>query len=338
MSSPASPYAIGSALVVAATVALSGAVAWGYHGGVLAPGGRAASGSTAAGAAVAAPTAGATAGASSPGALPTASPGTRPAGSTASPASSTPRVVTLPAVKRENFAAAVDAALASSGAVASVTALDLTSGRQVNYGSSEATMPTASIVKADILAAVMLEAQDDGRPLSRAEKALAEPMITQSDNEAAQTLWEQAGRASGIAEANEELGLSETKPPVGTAWGVVQSRAKDQVALLSALTVPGGVISAENQAYAAELMGGVADDQSWGVSAADADGECLIKNGWLPWAEESDRWIINSIGRIKAPNGHEVLIAVMTHNNASQGDGIARVEELAKIATAAVTA
>jgi len=48
---------------------------------------------------------------------------------------------------------------------------------------------TASIVKVDILATLLLRAQDNGRSLTSSESALATRMIRASDNDAATSLW-----------------------------------------------------------------------------------------------------------------------------------------------------
>ena len=57
---------------------------------------------------------------------------------------------------------------------------------------------TASIIKVGIMAAVMDRAQRGGRGLTAWEKGQLWPMITQSDNNAATTLWNSANRPSPI--------------------------------------------------------------------------------------------------------------------------------------------
>ena len=55
----------------------------------------------------------------------------------------------------------------------SVAVLDMDSGASAVYG--EGAFDTASIVKVDILAALLLQAQDAGRQLTAAEKARTPP-------------------------------------------------------------------------------------------------------------------------------------------------------------------
>src|SRR5205809_732409 len=52
---------------------------------------------------------------------------------------------------------------------------------------------TASIVKVDVLATLLLVAQDAHRELTQTERSLARQMIGESDNDAADDLWEAVG-------------------------------------------------------------------------------------------------------------------------------------------------
>ncbi|MGW0086462.1 serine hydrolase [Streptomyces sp. NPDC003393] len=192
---------------------------------------------------------------------------------------------------------------------------------------------TASIVKVDILAALLLQAQDAGRHLTAAERALAEPMIRHSDNAAANALWRQIGRASGLEAANKRLGLTATKGGPGAKWGLTRTTARDQIRLLRAVfddttpTVSAPALNEESRAYIRSLMSSVAADQAWGVSAA-ADSQWALKNGWLQ-RSTTGLWDVNSIGRVTA-NGHHYLVAALSGGSASMSDGVALVEKAAR--------
>ena len=54
---------------------------------------------------------------------------------------------------------------------------------------------TASIVKVDVLATLLAQAQAAGRFLTAGQQALAVPMIEQSDNDDAEDLWDSEGGA-----------------------------------------------------------------------------------------------------------------------------------------------
>jgi hypothetical protein len=53
---------------------------------------------------------------------------------------------------------------------------------------------TASTLKVDILATLLVQAQAAGRPLTPEEQSLAVPMIEDSLDSAADTLWTSSGR------------------------------------------------------------------------------------------------------------------------------------------------
>ncbi|MGW4750279.1 serine hydrolase, partial [Streptomyces sp. NPDC004290] len=91
---------------------------------------------------------------------------------------------------------------------------------------------TASIIKVDIHAALLLQAQDAGRPLDATQQALARAMIEHSDNAAANALWRQIGLAPGLEAANKRLGLTSTKGGPGFLWGLTRTTASDQIRLL----------------------------------------------------------------------------------------------------------
>ncbi|NEC82795.1 hypothetical protein G3I38_27035, partial [Streptomyces sp. SID7958] len=69
----------------------------------------------------------------------------------------------------------------------SAAATDLVTGEGVRCGGG--VFVSASVVKADILAALLLRAQDSGRGPTAAERSLAAAMIERSDNDAASVLW-----------------------------------------------------------------------------------------------------------------------------------------------------
>ncbi|MFC8823754.1 serine hydrolase [Streptomyces sp. NPDC057137] len=222
--------------------------------------------------------------------------------------------------------------LDTGGATLSVAVLDLSDGRAAQYNvKSGLTYDTASIVKIDILAALLLQAQDDGRALTEREKSYAVPMIVDSDNTAADALWEIIGGSDGLDAANARLGLTGTTAGTGPLWGLTQTTAADQLTLLSQVFGNTSELTAASQDYIRDLMGGIADGQDWGVSAAgDPTG---LKNGWLERSVTS-LWDITSIGEVTI-GGHPCLLAVLSKDNAGMDAGISLVEQAAK-ETAAV--
>ncbi|WP_338056795.1 serine hydrolase [Streptomyces sp. ZAF1911] len=230
---------------------------------------------------------------------------------------------------------AVREVLAGAEGNAAVAALDLSTGESVQVG-AEHDFVTASIVKVDILATLLLQASDAGRSLTAQEQRQASVMIENSDNAAANALWDAIGGAEGLAKANLRLGLTETTPGPGVYWGLTQTTPADQLRLLQAVFGEDSVLSADARGYLRGLMGSVASDQDWGISAGlDDSGSVHLKNGWLA-RSESGLWVVNSIGRVEA-GGDTLLLAVLCDGQASQKAGISLVEDLAERTRTAVT-
>ncbi|MFJ4582606.1 serine hydrolase [Streptomyces echinatus] len=234
-------------------------------------------------------------------------------------------------------AATAPAAKTSAHATVAVLDLDATGGTPVVRG-ADRTYDTASIVKVDILAALLLRAQDAGRRLTPAERDLAEPMIRRSDNAAANALWRRIGRAPGLAAANERLGLTSTKGGPGGKWGLTRTTASDQIRLLRAVFGSGGAahkgsggLDPDSRGYVRSLMSRVVPEQTWGVSAIAGPGSGkALKNGWLQ-RNTTGLWDVNSVGQVSA-GGHRYLVAVLSDGSASMSDGVRLVERTARSA------
>jgi hypothetical protein len=228
------------------------------------------------------------------------------------------------------LAGAMDSVAVEDRVKVSVAVLDLDSGEGAAYG--DGTFDTASIVKVDILAALLIRAQDADRELTAREKAYATVMIKNSDNASATALWNEIGRAQGLAAANERLGLGETEGGNGSLWGLTQTTAADQLTLLGQVFGDDSELSEASRTYLKGLMGDIAVGQQWGVSAAGS--ECALKNGWLP-RSTTGLWVINSIGRVTA-DGHEYLVAALSNGNSTMAKGVSLVESAAKAAVSSL--
>jgi hypothetical protein len=216
---------------------------------------------------------------------------------------------------------------------AGLAVLDLTTSQWVSYNGNQEFI-TASIAKADILATLLYQAQQDKGSLSAHEQSLATLMIEDSDNDAATALWDDAGEASGVAAANEVFGLKDTTPGPGIKWGITTTTANDQIRLLRQIFATPSKLSASSQAYIRHLMYHVSSEQAWGVPVtADSGTDFAVKNGWLPAPK---LWAINSIGSV-THSGDHLLVAVLSHYNYSMGGGIAVVQGIATKAADAVT-
>lgn len=240
--------------------------------------------------------------------------------------------VAEPSVDREALLAkAMRPVKVADGARVSVAVLDVDSGESAGYG--EGTFDTASIVKVDILAALLLRAQDADRRLTAREKAYATTMIENSDNASASALWAAIGRADGLDAANKRFGLTGTTGGDGELWGLTRTTASDQLTLLQQVFGEDSELSPASRGYLQGLMRTIAAGQRWGVSAAADGTRWALKNGWLP-RTATGLWDINSIGRVTV-DGRDYLVAALSDGNSTQAGGISLVEAASKAALAA---
>jgi hypothetical protein len=236
---------------------------------------------------------------------------------------------------RKGLTRALDRYLETRVSGASLVMVDRTTGYTYRYRPN-AEYVTASVVKVDILSTLLLQNQRARRSMSAAQRADADVMIRRSDNEAADRLYTRVGGAAGVDAANRKFKLRRTRAVDGNCidllcWSLTRTTADDQIRLLRRL-ISGGPLTAKNRAYVLGLMDRVINEQSWGVSAAARDGDKVAnKNGWMTLQADGERWVVNSIGRVRG-HGHDFLIAVLSQHNPSEGYGITTVEHMVKLA------
>ncbi|MBT2392046.1 serine hydrolase [Streptomyces sp. ISL-1] len=249
-------------------------------------------------------------------------------------AQSSPSAAPSPMGTDETVNTALDALPGGSGSY-TIAVEDLDGRDSVVYGADAGDYDTASIVKVDILAALLLRAQDRGTSLTAQQKRLASAMIRSSDNAATDALWQTIGGAQGLDAANERLGLTATVAGKAGRWGLTQTTATDQLLLLEAVFGDKYPLTPASRAYVQSLMSDVVAGQRWGISAAAGAGSTVaLKNGWLP-RTATGLWDVNSIGRIHY-KGHSLLVAVLSDGQSSQGAGINLVEQVATTAVKAL--
>jgi beta-lactamase class A len=192
----------------------------------------------------------------------------------------------------------------------------------------DAKFQTASIVKAQILGAVLRRAQAQRRSLTTFERSNLAAMIERSDNHAATTLWNLLGGASGVAAFDRLVPMSATTPH--PAWGLTTTTAADNVRLLRDFAFPTATLTLRRRAYSLSLLEHVVREQRWGVSAGVAPNAVVaLKNGWLPLSDRA-RWRVNSIGWVRGERRNYV-VAVLTDHNPSMRYGIDTIQQLSRM-------
>ena len=263
-----------------------------------------------------------------PASVPATVPDSAPASVPASTRAATPRATAKAAGQRKAspLGPAVQEYLAGRYGTVRVAVYDLANGQEWSVGGGTA-QAEASIVKVDILEALLSQRQDG---LTASDQALAQNMIEDSDNDAATSLWDEVGGATGISAYNTQAGLAQTTPSACVecagfpwpGWGLTTTTPADQIALLRRLVEPGGPLTSAQRQYALSLMENVSEGQAWGVSGGVPAGVTVaLKNGWLPLNDADTDWQINSIGWVSG-GGRDYLLAMLSTGNPDEQYGI----------------
>jgi beta-lactamase class A len=281
---------------------------------------------------------------------PASAPATAPGTAPATPPASAP-AATHPATRRTGAGAtgqsqasplgpAVQAYLAGRSGTVRVAVYDLATGQEWSLGEGVA-QAEASIVKVDILETLLAQRPDG---LTASDQALAQEMIEDSDNDAATSLWDEVGGASGISAYNGHAGLTQTTPSACVecagfpwpGWGLTTTTPADQIALLRRLVEPGGPLTSTQRQYALSLMENVTADQAWGVSGGVPAGVTVaLKNGWLPLDDANTDWQVNSIGWVSG-GGRDYLLAMLSTGNQDEQYGIDTLDSVASMVWSAM--
>ncbi len=233
----------------------------------------------------------------------------------------------IPTTLGNPFGSAFQEYLATRQSQVSVAVYNANTGATYTFNPG-LSFDTASIVKVSIMATLLWQSQKSGTPLTSSEQSLMIPMIEDSSNAAATALWDDAGRSQGIGVFLTAAGMTQTVPGKQGFWGLTQTTALNQVALLKLLSYPNQILSSASQSYAQNLMTHVIGWEAWGVSSGPTPGTTVaLKNGWLPIG--SSGWEINSIGHVTG-NGRNYVVAILSRNNPSESYGIQTVDVVSK--------
>jgi hypothetical protein len=228
--------------------------------------------------------------------------------------------------------AALRAALGGRAARLSVGVINTRTGAEALYGATRQ-YHTGGIAGVDILAALLYEQRQAGTQISKKDARLAAEMIKNGSGIGGTRLWRAIGRDSGLAAANQALGLRHTVPGPGHEWGLTRTTVTDQLRLLTDLAAARSPLDPAGRHYELSLMRSVAPAWRWGVPAAASPGSSYaVTNGWLA---NPRRFVVNSIGVIDRA-GHELLVVVLSRNWPTEAAGISAVQAAADAAVGAM--
>ncbi|MEJ0073531.1 MAG: serine hydrolase [Candidatus Saccharibacteria bacterium] len=210
-----------------------------------------------------------------------------------------------------------------------IAVYDHVNGETAHYANTAATFNTASIVKLSILEDMLLQDQKQGETLTGSQLAEAQPMIENSDNDAATALWNLDGGTGALDSFFRAAGATQTAAGQADYWGLTQTTAPDQLKIVDEIAYP-SLLNTGSVSTATNLLDNVEPDQAWGVSSGVPSGVSVqLKDGWLQGSDAASgsTWDVNSIGHVHG-DGQDYTIAVLTANDATEQDGIDTIQSL----------
>jgi hypothetical protein len=172
---------------------------------------------------------------------------------------------------------------------------------------------SASVVKAMILVAYLRQLAVAGKPLSAYDRAVLDPMIRESDNDAATSAFWRVGGGAALYRLAGAAGMSRFE--VYGYWGSASITAADQARFLwrlERLTPP------RFRAYTRSLLSSIVPWQSWGIPAvARPRWSVFFKGGWRGTAFGQ---LVHQVALLER-GPWRMAIAVLTDGNPSHEYG-----------------
>jgi hypothetical protein len=182
---------------------------------------------------------------------------------------------------------------------------------------------SASVSKALLLAAELRRLDREHLPLDAETRELLEPMITYSDNGAADAVYAQVGD-EGLEEVARRAGMRDFDPTPGF-WGGDQITAADMARFFYRLeaNLPG-----PHREYARGLLARIAPVERWGIPQAVGHGWSVwFKGGWRPAGQQDTSGAVTHQAALLVHRGGERLgLAVLSDEPPGDGSGYEAIE------------
>jgi hypothetical protein len=185
---------------------------------------------------------------------------------------------------------------------------------------------TASVLKAEIMAGILLRAQAEGRGLTQWERDNIGPMMARSADPEASALWSSLGGIAGMERVDRAFGLTQTSQR--SPWGITVTSARDRTSLMRQLLYgDGGPLGASYRSIARSYLLSVVPSQDWGITAGVPAGTSVpLKNGFF--SSQCCRWRLNSSGAVEIGAGY--VVTILTDLWPNEAAGIAGNELVAR--------
>jgi Beta-lactamase enzyme family len=183
--------------------------------------------------------------------------------------------------------------------------------------------PDRQFSSASVSKALLRRLEREGLPLDDDVKGLLEPMITYSDNRAADAVYAQVGD-EGLEEVAEHAGMQDFEPTPGF-WGGDKVTAADLARFFFRLeaNLPG-----PHRAYAKGLLARITPVERWGIPKAIGHGWSVwFKGGWRPPGQEDTSGAVTHQAALLVHRGGErVALAVLTDETPGDVTGFGAIE------------
>jgi hypothetical protein len=182
---------------------------------------------------------------------------------------------------------------------------------------------SASVVKVMLMVAYLRRSDVRHDDLTDDEKSMLGPMITMSDNDAANQVYGLVGD-DGLYDLARKAKMKHfTTMPT---WGGSEITAGDQVNFVGRIE---RYVPKRHEAYALGLMSRVVEPQRWGIPRLPLPGwKVAIKGGWSPQASGGG-WRVNQVALLRR-HGRRLSVAILTSDDPDFGYGRASIEGVGK--------
>ena len=179
---------------------------------------------------------------------------------------------------------------------------------------------SASVVKVLFMIALLREPGVRHDDLAASEKALLEPMIKRSDNQAANAVYTRVGKPA-LYDLAHDIGLDHftTQP----TWGLTTITAGSQARFFRRIQV---FIPERHRAYAMHLLESIVPSQRWGIPpVAPERWNLYFKGGW----SGKPSWRVNQVMLLRRPP-RSFAVAILTREQPSKAYGEQSIQGVAK--------
>jgi hypothetical protein len=192
---------------------------------------------------------------------------------------------------------------------------------------SDRQFSSASVSKVLLLAAELRRLNREDLPLDTETRGLLEPMITYSDNRAADAIYARVGD-EGLEEVASRAGMRDFEPTPGF-WGGDRITSADMARFFYRLehNLPG-----PRRRYAKRLLARITPVESWGIPRAVGPGWSVwFKGGWRPPGQQhTSGTVTHQAALLEHRGGERLALAVLSDEPPGDAGGFAAIEGVAR--------